>query len=128
MRIEAATENFGEGSAVLQHAAPSGGQVIAAAFEVVGRLIELDVEVGTAAQRLDDPRRREEVTFMASDFAKALYIQRGASVESANAQLRRRGLYRFNVCGMAKARAVLLWHALAHNLMRMRSLNIAFAA
>ena len=25
------------------------------------------------------------------------------------------------------ARAVLLWHALAHNLMRMRSLNIAFA-
>lgn len=30
------------------------------------------------------------------------------------------------VCGMAKARAVLLWHALAHNLMRMPSLDIAF--
>jgi hypothetical protein len=28
---------------------------------------------------------------------------------------------------MAKAHAVLPWHALAHNLMRMRSLNIAFA-
>ncbi|MEN9890201.1 MAG: hypothetical protein RLY78_496, partial [Pseudomonadota bacterium] len=41
---------------------------------------------------------------------------------------RRRGLHRFNVCGIAKARAVLLWHALAHNLMRMRSLNIAFEA
>jgi hypothetical protein len=28
---------------------------------------------------------------------------------------------------LIKARAVLLWHALAHNLMRMRSLDIAFA-
>ena len=55
-------------------------------------------------------------------------VQRGATVECANAQLRRRGLHRFNVCGMAKARAVLLWHALAHNLMRMRSLGIALAA
>jgi hypothetical protein len=66
--------------------------------------------------------------FMASDFAKALYIQRGATVECANAQLRRRGLSRFHVCGLLKARAVLLWHALAHNLMRMRSVDIAFAA
>jgi transposase len=66
--------------------------------------------------------------FMSSEFAKALYIQRGATVECANAQLRRRGLTRFNVCGMLKARAVLLWHALAHNLMRMRSLNFSFAA
>ncbi len=31
------------------------------------------------------------------------------------------------VCGIAKARAVLSQHALAHKLMRMRSLNIAFA-
>lgn len=62
--------------------------------------------------------------FMASDFAKDLYVWRGASVECANAQLRRRGLHRFNVCGMVKARAVLLWHALAHNLMRMHSLGI----
>jgi hypothetical protein len=29
---------------------------------------------------------------------------------------------------MVKARAVLLWHALAHNLMRMRSLQMAFVA
>lgn len=65
--------------------------------------------------------------FMASDQGRALYRQRGASVECANAQLRRRGLTQFNVCGKAKARAVLLWHALAHNLMRMSSLNMAFA-
>ena len=46
-------------------------------------------------------------------------------MECPNAQLRRRGLYQFNVRGLAKARAVLLWHALAHNLMRMASLKMA---
>jgi transposase len=81
-----------------------------------------------APKDTDSPAQAQWRDFMASDFAKALYIQRGATVECANAQLRRRGLNRFNVCGLAKARAVLLWHALAHNLMRMRSLNIAFAA
>lgn len=75
----------------------------------------------------DSPAQAQWRAFMGSDFAKALYIQRGATVECANAQLRRRGLHRFNVCGIVKARAVLLWHALAHNLMRMRSMNIAFA-
>ena len=64
---------------------------------------------------------------MASPEGQALYAQRGATVECANAQLRRRGLLQFNVRGLAKTRAVLLWHALAHNLMRMASLNIAFA-
>jgi Transposase DDE domain len=80
-----------------------------------------------APKDTDSPAQAQWRSFMASDFAKALYIQRGATVECANAQLRRRGLQRFNVCGMAKTRAVLLWHALAHNLMRMRSLNIALA-
>jgi transposase len=75
----------------------------------------------------DTPAQAQWRSFMASDFAKALYIRRGATVECANAQLRRRGLARFNVCGLIKVRAVLLWHALAHNLMRMRSLKIAFA-
>lgn len=64
---------------------------------------------------------------MASPEGKALYTQRGATVECANAQLRRRGLQQFPVRGLAKTRAVLLWHALAHNLMRMASLNFAFA-
>ena len=81
-----------------------------------------------APKDTDTPAQAQWRSFMASDFAKELYIQRGATVECANAQLRRRGLQQFNVCGMVKARAVLLWHALAHNLMRMRSLNIAFAA
>jgi len=65
---------------------------------------------------------------MASAEGKSLYTQRGATVECANAQLRRRGLHQFNVRGRLKARAVLLWHALAHNLMRMATLKIAFVA
>ena len=76
----------------------------------------------------DSPAQAQWRAFISSDFAKALDIQRGATVECANAQLRRRRLHRFNVCGIVKARAVLLWHALAHNLMRMRSMNIAFMA
>jgi transposase len=65
---------------------------------------------------------------MASEWGKALYVWRGASVECVNAHLRRRGLTQFNVRGKVKAKAVLLWHALAHNLMRMRSLSIAITA
>jgi len=79
------------------------------------------------AKPTDTPAQAQWRAFMSSDFGKTLYIQRGATVECANAQLRRRGLSRFNVCGLVKARAVLLWHALAHNLMRMRSLQMAFA-
>lgn len=61
---------------------------------------------------------------MASQWGKDLYVHRAASVECVNAQVRRRGLLQFNVRGKVKAKAVLLWHALAHNLMRMRSMNI----
>lgn len=64
---------------------------------------------------------------MASPEGKALYTQRGATVECVNAQVRRRGLGQFNVRGLIKARAVLLWHALAHNLMRMHRLNLTVA-
>jgi transposase len=65
--------------------------------------------------------------FMASEAGKQQYRKRGATVECANAQLRRRRLQQFNVRGLLKAKAVLLWHALAHNLMRMRSLGLALA-
>ena len=64
---------------------------------------------------------------MGTEAAKRIYKQRAASIECTNAHLRNRGLQRFNVRGMIKARAVLLWHALAHNLKRMMALNIAFA-
>lgn len=80
-----------------------------------------------APKRSDTPLLARWRALMASAEGQALYRRRAASVECANAQLRRRGLYAFNVRGKLKARAVVLWHALAHNLMRMRSLGIAFA-
>jgi transposase len=76
----------------------------------------------------DTPAQAQWRELMGSEWGKELYLQRAATVECANAQLRRRGLAQFNVRGLIKVRAVALWHALAHNLMRMRSLNIAIAA
>ena len=56
---------------------------------------------------------------MATPEAKAIYKQRAATAECVNAQARNRGLRQFLVRGMEKVRAVLLWYALAHNLLRM---------
>jgi transposase len=53
---------------------------------------------------------------MGGEAAKAVYRQRAATAECANAQCRNRGLLRFLVRGIEKARTVGLWHALAHNM------------
>lgn len=81
-----------------------------------------------APKDTDSPAIANWRATMASDWGQDLYAQRGASVECVNAHVRGRGLTHFNVRGIVKAKAVLLWHALAHNLMRMRAMNFAFAA
>jgi transposase len=53
---------------------------------------------------------------MGSEAAKAVYKERAATAECVNAQCRNRGLLRFLVRGIEKARTVGLWHALAHNM------------
>jgi transposase len=53
---------------------------------------------------------------MATEEAKAIYRQRAATAEWVNAQARNHGLTRFLVRGSKKAKAVALWHALAHNM------------
>lgn len=55
---------------------------------------------------------------MASESAREIYKERAATAECVNALARERGLVRLRVRGLAKARSVLLWYALAHNLMR----------
>jgi hypothetical protein len=55
---------------------------------------------------------------------KALYKER-SKAECANAWARRMGLTRLLVRGKAKARAVLLWFALAHNMLRALALRRA---
>jgi transposase len=62
---------------------------------------------------------------MASDEAKLIYKQRAATAECVNAQARNRGLLQLRVRGQLKAKAIALWHALAHNLMRAVSLRAA---
>ncbi len=62
---------------------------------------------------------------MGTDEAKKIYKDRAATAECVNAQARNRGLQRFCVRGIKKAKAVLLWFALAHNLMRTSALRLA---
>jgi transposase len=53
---------------------------------------------------------------MGGEAAKTVYKERAATAECVNAQCRNRGLLRFLVRGLEKAKAVGLWHALAHNM------------
>jgi transposase len=55
---------------------------------------------------------------MGTEEAKTIYKERAATAECVNAQARNRGLQRFLVRGLKKVKAVALWYALAHNLMR----------
>jgi transposase len=65
---------------------------------------------------------------MGTDAAKTVYKLRAATAECINAIARNRGLQQFRVRGLQKARAVLLWFALAHNLMRSVELRRLAAA
>jgi len=55
---------------------------------------------------------------MGTTAAQAIYRERAQTAEWANAGMRNRGLYQFRVRGLAKVRAVVLWHVLAHNLLQ----------
>ena len=75
----------------------------------------------------DTPRVAAWRGRMATAAAKTIYKQRAATAECVNALARNRGLQRFPVRGLAKAKAVALWFALAHNLARIISLRPATA-
>ena len=60
---------------------------------------------------------------MGTDAAKEIYKERAATAECVNAAARNRGLRQFLVRGQRKARAIALWYALAHNLMRTLALR-----
>jgi transposase len=73
----------------------------------------------------DSPAVAEWRQRMAGDEAKAIYRQRASTAECVNALARNRGLQRFLVRGLQKVKAVALWYALAHNLMRAIALRAA---
>jgi transposase len=60
---------------------------------------------------------------MTTPEAKETYKHRAATIEWANALARMRGFQQMLVRGMHKVRAVLLWFALAHNLMQTQNLG-----
>ena len=60
---------------------------------------------------------------MGTQEAKEIYKERAETAECVNALARNRGLRQFLVRGTAKVRTVLVWYALAHNLMRGISLR-----
>ncbi len=80
-----------------------------------------------APRRDDQPGVADWRRRMASEPGKALYKQR-SKAECPNAWARRMGLARLSVRGKDKARAVLLWFALAHNMLRAFALRRAAPA
>ena len=64
---------------------------------------------------------------MGTQQAKDIYRERAATAELVNAQARNRGLRLLPVRGLPKVRAVVLWFALAHNLLRTIALRRAAA-
>jgi len=60
---------------------------------------------------------------MGTEAAKAIYTERAQTAEWANAGMRNRGLYQLRVRGLAKVKAVILWYALAHNLLQAAALR-----
>ena len=60
---------------------------------------------------------------MATDAAKVIYKERASTAECVNALTRGRGLVLLLVRGVIKVRAIALWHALAHNLLRAAQLR-----
>ena len=60
---------------------------------------------------------------MKTQEAKGIYKQRAQTIELVNAQARNHGLIRLSVRGKAKALAVALWQAIAHNVRRWFSLR-----
>jgi transposase len=65
---------------------------------------------------------------MGTEAAKTIYKERAATCECVNAIARNRGLKHLLVRGVTKVKAVLLWFALAHNLMRAVALRQAATA
>ena len=60
---------------------------------------------------------------MATEEAKAIYQERGATAEWANAQTRQHGVSQLTVRGLAKATTVMLLVVIAHNLLRWVALS-----
>ena len=60
---------------------------------------------------------------MGTEEAKAIYKERASTAECVNALARNRGLVLLRVRGRIKVKAIALWYALAHDLLRAATLR-----
>ena len=85
-------------------------------------------EAGTdpfAAQPRDSVAVAAWRTRMGTPEAQTIYKERASTAECVNAIARNRNMQQFRVRGLKKVLAVVLWYALAHNLMRAVALQAA---
>lgn len=75
-------------------------------------------------QRGDTPEYEAFRARMSEKSYQELFRKRPSVAEFPNAVCRNHGLNRFNVRGLVKVKAVALWHALAFNFQRMRTMGI----
>lgn len=80
-----------------------------------------------APKRGDSPHVAAWRQRMGTEEAQEKYKQR-SKAEWANAQCRNHGLWQFRVRGLPKVKAVVLWHVITHNLLRMVALRAQRAA
>jgi transposase len=76
----------------------------------------------------DTPAIAEWRNRMGTEAAKEIYKLRAATAECVNAICTNRGMTQFVVRGLKKVRAVALWYALLHNLLRGLALRLAQAS
>ena len=111
------------GHVEIEKATDAGVRVYAPVMKPKGEARDVHEPRATDSKAIADWRRR-----MGTEEAKEIYKERAATAECVNALARNRGLRQFLVRGLQKAKAIVLWHALAHNLMRAFSLRGARAA
>jgi transposase len=121
---DALTEQYGERPG--QHLADGGFAKLDNIDTLAGNGVEVFVPVPKPRDvsrdrhvplRGDSPAVAAWRQRMGEDAAKAIYKERAATVELANAQTRTHGLTQFVVRGVEKVTALALWFALAHNMM-----------
>lgn len=111
---------FAKKDDITQVSPPHGSTVV---YAPVPASKKADVDPHTP-RRGDSPAVVEWRERMATDEAKQIYKERASTAECVNAIARTRGgLSQFRVRGRPKVLAVILWHVLAHNLMRVVALR-----
>jgi transposase len=78
-----------------------------------------------APHRRDTPAVAAWRQRMATLAAQGIYKERASSAECVNARARQRGLYQVLVRGLDKVKAIALWQAITHNVLRAASLGAA---